>query len=248
LLGIAPTPTVHIGPDVSMRGLCGTTTQAAVASVDERGEGVTQWSLSVRGDPAFVVSPGPMRACQLTGASVGFVLFTPAPDKLPGQTFDAVVSVHADDGSFADGTVNVHAEIVAPQITVDTRTIDFGDVPALVQVRRTVNFSAPAQDVSLVVERGPDLEFSVGMALGVDQKVAPSLHSWSVMFISSTLGDHSTSMTWTAFPAASPSAAAACTWSATIDMHARVVADDAGGSDGADGGSDGGAASPMDGP
>jgi hypothetical protein len=246
-------PTVHIGPDVSIRGLCGSTTQAPVASVDERGAGVTQWSLSVQGDPAFVVRAGIMTACQANGPTVGFVRFVAPPDQLPGQTFDAVVTVHADDGSFADGTVNVHAEIVAPQITVDTKTIDFGDVRRGVVALHTVTFNAPSQDLSFMIDTGLDTDFRVQATAGPLQKLEPSLHSWDVIIQSFVLGDHSTSMTWRAFPTALPTATAACTLSATIDVHARVVELDAGASDGGDGGPaddgpDGGDAPPRDAP
>jgi hypothetical protein len=245
---VAAMPTVHVGPDLTMRALCGTTTRGAVASVDERGNGVTRWSLSLQGDPAFFVMPAPFETCQSTSPTVALVQFAAPPDALPGATYAAVVTVHADDGSFPDGKVNVSAEVVSPSITVDTSTLDFGDVPLGVTAMRAINFNAPDEDVTFRIDSAPNSTFVLTMQVGLIQRLSPNLHSWNVSFHSDAPGDYTTSMTWTASPARLVSAPPPCTWRATIPMHARVLPPDAGQDDSSDDSSDGASDGAGEGP
>jgi hypothetical protein len=217
-----PMPVVHLGPDVTIRAICGGSGQAAVASVDEHGPGVTAWSISVRGTPssAFSLKQTTFRTCQTDGPMVALVFFQAPPGAVPGDAFDAVVTVDADDGSFAAGTVNVHAEIVKPWVTIDKANLEFGDVLPGASPMQTLSVSAP-DGVNVFFEMVGSLDsFSLAR---IPPQTKGNTSAWSVTFEAFLPGDHSASLRFASSPILdSPPA---CGWTATIGLHARVVAD-----------------------
>jgi hypothetical protein len=156
------------------------------------------------------------------------VVFTAPATAVPGDTFDAVVTVHALDGSFADGTVKVHAAIIVPRITVDKTTIDFGDVS--VGAESTISLKFSTLDP---VEVGPDAfvkaPFLVGGGGGVEGGIAWNLSvgAGARYPFGSGPGDYTTTFTWTA-PASPQARPAACLWTTTTTVHARILGADVG--------------------
>jgi hypothetical protein len=234
-------PRAHIGPDVHLRVLCGEAAQAAVASVDELGAGVTDWSVSLEGDMGFSLSQIAFVTCQVTGPSVAFVQFLPPAGAVPGDTFSTVVTVQATNGAFPNGTVNVRAEIVAATSSTSTPTIDFGDVPVgTLPDEQLLVFTVP--DTSIDLKMDPpyfEAPFSIAVAPATNP-VAKNIRAWHVAFRAFVPGDYTVVGTWTA---ASPVLALpspdACSTKTTVMVHARAVAVDAG-ADGADAGASGG--------
>lgn len=233
-----PMPTVHIGPDLAIQAFCGTSTEAAVASVDERGHGVTKFSLSVAGDPEFSVKEEVVTVCQANGPTVASVQFAPTLDKRPGQTFDAIVTVRADDGSFPDGQVRVHAEIVVPSVVVSAKTIDFGEVPLGATAMHTLSLIAPSPSVSLTLGNFVNSDFAIDWTPTVAMKANPDLQIWTVSFTASTPGDHVREITWNAGPIVTGDIPE-CNATGTVTVRAHVHAPDGGaGDEAADGGVD----------
>jgi hypothetical protein len=219
-----PMPAAHIGPDATIRVLCGGTGSAAVASVDEHGTGVTSWSLSLDSATpgAFGLPQTSFQTCQLRGNAVALVQFQAPSSALPGDTFDAVVTVHADDGSFADGTVNVHAEIVAPSVTVDRTTVDLGDVLAGVPAKQTITFLSPPE-ANVLPSTHLDAPFNIEQ--GPFMKSQLHITTYVIDFESPVPGDFSASLGFTTVLTSTTAAAPACNWTTTIPLHARVPGD-----------------------
>jgi hypothetical protein len=257
-------PRALIGPDVDVRVLCGGTVNAPIASIDEPGAGVTRWSFTVKGDPAF--SPGmapigrrmalsqPMSmntfvTCEATSPQVAFVEFNPPLDAVPGSTFDAIATVHADDGSFADGMVKLRGDVIAPALTVDKTSVDFGDVAPGAMPVIPIHFAGENGALEPFLDPPP---VATGMSEGVayysygpfvftPTKIQCSgcftlnLLVWDVTFMSDVPGDYSTTVGWRAPPPPRLSTCAEagpclplppkCDWTTTMTLHARVVAD-----------------------
>jgi hypothetical protein len=230
-----PMPSVHIGPDVDVRAVCGAPTTVPVASVDEQGAGATRWSATIVGDPALsVAQPSDFTTCSFSGPNVASVLIVVPPDAMPGDVYDGVVTVTATDGSFPTGTVKVHAVVAAPTFTVTPEVVEFGDVAAGKNAQRNVTFVSGNSAVLGVVpttQQAPPFFLSL-----IHPTVRPQLSQlWSVSISSATPGDYTQIFTWTAGPSAD--AGSACTWMTTLPVHARVL-DDGGraGPDATDGG------------
>jgi hypothetical protein len=230
-----PMPRALIGPDLSLRVLCNGQTSGPIASVDEQGPGVTSWSISVTGDPAFAPGARSFQTCRGDSPQVAFVGFTPPPNAVPGDSFDAVATVHAEDGSFADGTVNLHGEVAAANVAASTTAIDFGDVAP---------GDVPARELDFTVLDGGAVQILHDVLSGspfVFTEVSPPrtgsriASNWRVTFQSRVPDDYTTSVGWRGLPVERTglAAAAACVWTTTVTLHARVLAD-GGASDGGD--------------
>jgi hypothetical protein len=214
-----PMPRANIGPDVTLRVICGSTATAAVASVDQTGPGTTAWSTSIEGDQAYTLVQSVFFTCAAGGPSVAIVELTVPPDAVPGDTFDAVVDVHADDGSFSPAKVNVHAVVTVPVFTLEPTALDFGDVSRMQSYTRLVTVADDDPvDVNIVpnVDR-PNFFFSVIPSVTPHQKRV----MWQVHFEAYDLGDDSATATWTAGPSYPPG----CATVKTMPLHARVVPD-----------------------
>jgi hypothetical protein len=232
-------PRALIGPDATFHITCGGRASSPIASVDEEGPGVTSWSISLTGDPSFTPESPALQTCLGNSPQVAFVAFYPPVSAVPGDTFDGVATVHADDGSFADGTVALHGEVVSPMVTVSTTTIDFGDVAPGDAPGRLLEFRAlEGGHVSINHESLAGSPFSVMNTEFSVATTVPDVTRWRVAFQSSVPGDYTASVVWRGVPLgrANP-APEACVWATAVTMHARVLAD-AGASDG--GSSDGG--------
>jgi hypothetical protein len=194
--------------------------------------------------------------CQANSPQVAFVQFIPPIDAVPGSTFDAIATVHADDGSFADGTVRLHGEVVAPvvtldkfvspSITVNETSIDFGAL--------TQGFGQLTVDPTFRIKNGagvvilPDSFGGPFFSLtAAAQNQGSSVQTWAVTFLVDSPGDYSDSVVWTATPNGSSPLLTACNWTTTMMLHARVVGDGGADADSADA-IDGGVDQPQDGP
>jgi hypothetical protein len=251
-------PRALIGPDVDVHTFCAGTAQAPIASVDELGAGVTRWSITVKGAAAFTPDPkgSAFVTCEATGPQVAFAQFSPPRDALPGAIFDAIATVHADDGSFADGTVKLHGEVVAPVVTVDKTTVDFGNVGPGDKVTIPLHFTEDNGATTVRPDSKPDAgttrvfpSYAYGPFVITLGGVRPSI--WNVTFMTDVPGDYSATVGWRAGPPGAPCQGAGdasclatpspCDWTTTITLHARVVVDggaDADTADASDGGAD----------
>jgi hypothetical protein len=250
-------PRALIGPDVDVRVLCTATAQVPIASVDVPGAGVARWSFKVKGDPAFGLPQSPQQmslntfvTCQADSPQVALVNFNPPIGALPGSTFDAIATVHADDGSFADGTVKLHGEVAAAVLTVDKTSVDFGDVAPGAMPVIPLHFTAEKGDsVNLFLDPPPaasgprSVVASYSYGPFVIMPLAPAREgsgpfNWKVTFMTDVPGDYSATVGWSATPitAACPPGADCpvrpvppddppCDWTTTIMLHARVVGD-----------------------
>ncbi|HVU49749.1 MAG TPA: hypothetical protein VHL80_03625 [Polyangia bacterium] len=225
-----------IGPDVSTRVVCGTSavTEVPLATVDVEGDGTTSWSATLDPDDAFHLPRSSFDTCLLSSPTLAEVLLTVPPTAGPGATFDAVATVRSDDGSFASGQVNLHAEAVAPEYTLDRTSVDFGDVfpdqEAVEVVEATSEFTAAvASPVSLSSDHF-QFDTPAHPTLRLDH-----LTTSPVTFSAHDPGDYTATWTWMAGEGSKP----ACTTTKTVALHARVVAPDAGAGDAGDAGADG---------
>jgi hypothetical protein len=205
----------------------------SIASVDELGAGVTKWSYTVTGDAAFGPSAGQtFQTSQANSPEVAFVEFIPPTDALPGSTFDAIATLHADDGSFADGTVKLHGEIGAAVVTVDKMSIDFGDVAVGGLPSIPLHFAVePGEQVGLVPQGLVPAPFLISPQ---GAQFSPPF-VWNVSLMATAAGDYSTTLKWGAVS----NQATSCGWTNSITVHGRVVDDGGAGTpNGSDGGTD----------
>jgi hypothetical protein len=231
---VPPVARALIGPDVTVRARCASSATAPIASVDATGSGLVTWSVSLQGDAAFLGNSN-QATCALKGPTVAFVAFTPPMDAPAGAAFETVATVHADDGSFADGTVKVRGEVVPPMVTLDHPHIDLGEVAPGAVASATLTFSFKPGDTVFIQP-----SVSVGAPISVVMTVAPDfgakvpMTQWLVAFVSSVPGDYTVSIGWTGQLVSVPTA---CAWTGTTTVHAHVSGDA-----GMDGGADGGGA------
>jgi hypothetical protein len=208
-----PMPRALIGPDVAVRVFCHGAAPVPIASVDELGSGFTRWSSTLTGDPAFRPGAVPVgtpvdgvstfTTCKGDSPEVASADFIPPVNALPGSAFDAIATVHAIDGAFADGTVSLHGEVVAPVVMVDHASVDFGDVAPGDQATVNLEFK---------IENGTAASIKPTSAPGTSAqyfsfKEVPSsimnIQIWRVSFQSVDPCDYSASIVWTATPASS---------------------------------------------
>jgi hypothetical protein len=227
-----PCPTTHatlvrgnVGPDVKVRVPCHSNTDTAIplASVDVEGGGSVSWSVSLTGDPAIVLNPSSFVTCQGISPTLAsaFLIMTNTP--APGTTYDAVATVRSDDGSFPTGQVKIHAEAVSPLYTFDRTSVDFGDVAPDQTVFALVTATSEFTD-ALAFPISVTSPFFNGNAVG---QVSNRTNA-EVSFAAHEPGDYTAAWLWTAGDDATPG----CMTSKTVALHARVVAPDAGASDG----------------
>jgi hypothetical protein len=245
---VPPVARAFIGPDVIVRARCGSKATAPIASVDATGAGLVTWSVSLQGDSAFVGS-STQATCALKGPTVAFVAFVPPADAAPGATFETVATVHAVDGSFADGTVKVRGEVVPPTVTVDRSHIDFGDVAPGAEASATITFSfKPGDTVFIQPTVSVASPITLSMTAAPDFGAKVPMTQWLVTFRSSVPGDYALPIAWTGQLVSLPTP---CPWTGTITVHAHVQGDARdGGDEGMDDGgpADGGADAEADAP
>jgi hypothetical protein len=233
---VAPMPLANIGPDVDLKVLCGGNVSAPVASVSELGAGITRWSVSVAGDPGFSIDQANPTTCLLGGVTIAQVTFQAPVDAVPGDSFDAVVTVRADNDAFAPGTVKVHADVVAVDVTVDQTSVDFGEVLAGIGANKAVTFQNHSSGPVLIQPPPADGPFLYGapVPLAPGQSLA-----FSFIATATVPGDYSSTGTWTAMAVGLGDAGTipqGCTRTFDVAVHARIVyspdAPDAGAGDG----------------
>jgi hypothetical protein len=228
-------PLAHLGPDARVVSLCGTNARVAVASVNELGSGMTQWSLSLAGDVAFSLEQSVFQTCQATGASVAFVTFKPPLGAIPGDAFSTVATIRADRDAFPAGMVAVHAQVVAPSVSAERTTVDFGDVQPGGMFFQTLRLrNEGGQPLAFYPSFSEQDPFAI-----MPSSRSPSVSEWQIAFGPAAAGDYFTTVDFTATPMVGVSLPAGCVWKQTITLQARAV-------DGADGGAD--ASASPDGP
>ena len=222
-----PKPHVSVGPDVAVEAMCGTIVPVPYASVANVGGGSLFWSTAIEGDSAFVLESVPADVCngstQILGAQ-----FVPPQSAVPGDTFDAVVTVTFANGVFPTSQVKLHGVVAKPRVTVTPPRLDFGAVDLSVpQVDLGIAFlndgngaiRVTAEDASepFLIRLPPD-NFETGKTLMASVSLTPAV-----------VGDFTTTTTWTVAPATNGTPPpAACNAQIDVEVHATVVAGDGG--------------------
>jgi hypothetical protein len=209
-----------IGPDLNVRVPCLSNTSLPIATVEVEDDGSTTWSVSLRGDPIFVLKSNTLGACLDTSPVLSAVSLNVPGTMPPGATFDAVATVRSDQGAFPTTDVNLHAEIVAATFSLDRSSIDFGDVLPNQGVAAVVTASGNFGE-AVPAPQPPSSDF---FHLSPTQIRGTSQTTVQVSFTAPTPGDYSATVTWTA----GISTFAGCMATQTMSLHARVVAPDAG--------------------
>jgi hypothetical protein len=203
---------------------------AGVASVDEEGDGSTSWSTSLTGDPGFLLPQNVFLTCQANSPTVALVQFLVPPDAVPGDAFDATVTVQASDGSFTEGQVHVHADVTAPMYELAPTSIDFGDVlPDHPATRMLTIVDHDASPVGITAQLVTAIGVPEPFGYGPDraQGVMENTQHWIVSFNGHDVGDYATTLEFSA-GASSPSL---CQTKRSLALHGRVVAPDGGAGD-----------------
>jgi hypothetical protein len=200
--------------------------RGAVASVSEPGAGALNFSASIAGAPELVLEGQTFTTCAAFPPAVVFVSFTPPITAKAGDTFDAVVTISADDHSFPTGTVNVHAEVGAPSVTVDRPAVDFGDVPVgEVQPLEMLVFSNRSSETVVVASPPPDPPFDY---VRPDIAIAPGATEIRYLTVlNKTPGDFASVSVWQTRPQSILELPAGCGVTLSVPVHARVVTPDA---------------------
>jgi hypothetical protein len=219
---IAPKALANIGPDLTLRATCGSTTKGAVASISETAGGFLSWTAAITGAPAFALEKTTFLSCETIETPVAFVDFKAPTSAEPGDAFDAVVTISAADGSFPSGTVKVHGEVTRAVASVDHPTVDFGEVEILSLLSTTLVFHNEST-VSVSVAppaSAPPFLYEHAPVLIASQRSAESV----VTFEPTAEGDASAVATFTVTPYSGDMGPATCNSTITVSLHARVVA------------------------
>ncbi|HVU51211.1 MAG TPA: hypothetical protein VHL80_11020 [Polyangia bacterium] len=217
-------PLANLGPDLTLRALCGTGSRGAIASVNQPGAGVTRWSVSLDGDAQFVLEGSAFVTCEATGPTIANVDLQPAPGAVPGDTYEAVATITAEDDAFPTTEVALHGEVVAPNVTAPS-SVDFGDVPAGTSQRRTLRFdNASPSPVALLPSSGQLAPFTLIDGIVTSPSPTPNVSEWTVSLDGAAPGDYTAAVLWTATPSPVLTFPAGCLWTQTITLHAHVVA------------------------
>jgi hypothetical protein len=193
-----------------------------VASIDQPARGVTTWKQSISGDPAFSFVETSQRICAGQPPVVVTVMFRPPVTAVPGDQFDAVVTINADGNAFAPGTVMVHGEVAAPSVTVDKTVIDFGDLAYGVEATQTITFQDTTDSITNIMPAAGNV-FPFHIDRGVPTRTGST---WTIS-VSYTDGDYAVDSVWTD-SISNEALPAACNWSQTIPLRAHVLPFDAG--------------------
>jgi hypothetical protein len=186
----------------------------------------------VSGDPSFTVDKGTFESCVTEPPAVAFVHFTAPVMAEPGDSFDAVVTISAEGDAFPSGTVNVHGEIVRPTVTLDPRVVEFGDVPFGTHPSATVVFRNMTTVTLLIIPPpdAPPFVFDRG-AVGV---LPGSIASRIVSVGAISEGNHAADAIWSLMPRPDLDLPPSCAGTASVSLHALVLAPADGGTDAAD--------------
>jgi hypothetical protein len=243
-------PLANLGPDLTLRVLCRTGARGAIASVDEPGPGVTPWSVSLDGDDHFSLEGASFVTCNNGGGpTVAFVDLQPTFDDVPGDTYEAVATISANNGTFPTTKVAVHGQVVAPNVTAPS-VVDFGEVPAWQPQTRTLRFNnaspSPVAIVPSAVPTATDLgPFTMSSAVMSSRPPPSNVIEWTISLNSPAPGDYDIPTVWTATPSPALIFPPACLWTQTIDLRAHVVGDPDGGPPASRDGGSGDSALPL---
>jgi hypothetical protein len=231
------TPVAHvsIGPDASLEVLCSAQVQGPVASITNMGGGILTWSVTITGDSAFVVDAKvPKQICNDGLTRVVSVLLAPPATALPGDTFDAVVTISAANGEFPSGTVKVHGVVVTPRFVADPQLVDFGVVEYPSSMPRVKGVTLRNDSGVVLFTRPPpvDAAFLYAPAAGV-LEIRPGTQLIETVTLTATFpGTYTAAPTWSAAGVSTFDVPAACLGQVTAQMRAIVVvASEDGGTD-----------------
>jgi hypothetical protein len=220
----AAMPLVHVGPDVDVDVVCNTGTEVPIASLSTQAGPPIFWqvtkmgadNISITAASRGVLCPG--FSGTVVNATVG------APEAaVPGDTFEATFTFSAQDGEFPTATVTVRVRVVRPEFSIEPAVLDFGDVPELEDRNAVITIrNTTANNLSLSIQRTPTLPFMVQPILLDVRSLGSS--AANVRFVGTSAGVYDDEAIWST---PTPDAGA-CTVSKSLQLHARVVARDAG--------------------
>lgn len=215
-------PLVHIGPDVTIEVPCGSQVDVPVASLSEAGSRGFTWTPSLQGDFNIFVANFPTVGISCSGlAMVLRLTVVPPASAVPGDTYDAALTISSPDAAFPTGTVHVHAKVVVASFTIEPSEIDFGDVNTTTSPSIPVTFRSPwAGPVFVGTESRVRAPFTFGTEFLATTAGAGVVNPLSVDW--GTIGEHTAEFTWTSARkggALSP----ACTVVKTVKVRARGV-------------------------
>jgi hypothetical protein len=214
----------NLGPDVDARVLCGDSVTVPYASVSSLDETLITWTPTISGAPEWTLDSNGSGTTVVTGGLTTVVTATLAAPltAVPGDRYDAIVSVRADADAFPPGTVNLHGEVVAPVVTVDQISIDFGDIPLGGPATRTLTFRNESPSPVLLfaaANEGPFVFSEPSAPLKQGQQVG-----LTVVAAALTLGDYTTEASWRSSATVNTQLPPACLGSTKVTVHVRIVA------------------------
>jgi hypothetical protein len=223
------TPVAHVsvGPDASLEVLCRTQVQGPVASITNIGGGTLTWSATITGDSAFVVDKQvPSQICNDGLTHVVSVVLAPPATAVPGDTFDAVVTISAKNGEFPSGTVKVHGVVVTPRLVADPPLVDFGvvELPLWTPPFKDVTLRNDSSVPVFVKSPSVDAAFLYEPEMGI-QGIKPGTHILEMVALTATVpGMYASAATWSASGDSTFNVPGSCLGQVTAQMRAIVVA------------------------
>jgi hypothetical protein len=214
----------HIGPDVTLEALCGSSASGAVASVSNLapdGPAIV-WTANLVGDDALKISTPNETFAQDVG--VATVVFTPPLQAMPGDDFHGTVTVRASDGSFPSGSVKVTAHVIATKLSTDATGLDFGVIPPNTFASLDVTFRNDSRQDVIIMAPKQEAPFTFTFTQPSERLGPGQTITLTVGASSATPGDYTFMATWATFVRADVGLPAACAGFKTLPLHVRVAA------------------------
>lgn len=223
-------PLVHVGPDVSLeipRGGGGVVPIASVSSL--AGDGF-RWRTSIEGDTSIFSAPAEYVAtCPAGGVTVVNVTVDLPLSALPGDAFEAKVTVSAEAGAFPTRSATVRVKVGAPTFSVDPQLVDFGDVPYGESRALPVRFINGSTDILYAETQQQEVSpFYFGSAFLPLKPGSVAGLTNMVGLLTADVGEHTAEITWRA-GTRQVDLPDACYTRRTVKLHARIVPPDGGG-------------------
>jgi hypothetical protein len=221
-----PEPLAHIGPDVSAPVPCAGIVLLPVASFSNTGGDGFRWTATLQGDAnVFSLPRTESITCFSGGVDIVTVQVATPPAAVPGDAFDAMVTISSPDGLFPQGQVAIHVTVASTAFELVPEVLDFGTLALGGSTSRTLAIHNPSS-TGLVLTTDQQMvgpfTFRTSMA-----KVGPGMTPMLVLVNPMQAGDFDVEASWTA--AIRPDAPPACRSTKTIRLRAHVVAPDGGG-------------------
>jgi len=221
-----PKPRVSLGPDVNVEVMCGTTVTVPFASITNDGLNFIRWTTTIEGSPAFILDDKlPHEACNDGTTQVPAATLQPLTGAVPGDTYDAIVTITFANDVFPAGQVKLHAVVATPRFTITPSRIDFGTVAALAMPPRArIVFHNDSNGSTFVASSSVAAPFTLFFAANLF--TSGTATNGDIGLIATIAGEYATTATWTVAPALG--VPEACLAHATAELHATVVGGDGG--------------------